>query len=105
MGFVLKMAWIDNLVIRFTEEDVRRLHHPHNDALVVSIRVRDYNTHRVLLDNGSSTDILYYSAFQQMRIERERLIPVNVPLVRFEGTRVHPLGAVTLFVTVGDYPQ
>ena len=105
MGFVLKMAWIDNLVIRFTEEDVRRLHHPHDDALVVSIRVRDYNTHRVLLDNGSSTDILYYSAFQQMRIERERLIPVNMPLVGFEGTRVHPLGAVTLFVTVGDYPQ
>ena len=99
------MAWIDNLVIRFTEEDVRRLHHPHDDALVVSIRVRDYNTHRVLLDNGSSTDILYYSAFQQMRIERERLIPVNVSLVGFEGTRVHPLGAITLFVTVGDYPQ
>ena len=57
------MAWIDNLVIRFTEEDVRRLHHPHDDALVVSIRVGDYNTHQVLLDNGSSTDILYYPAF------------------------------------------
>ena len=40
-----------------------------------------------------------------MRIERERLIPTNAPLVGFGGTRVHPLGAVTLPVTVSDYPQ
>ena len=36
-GFVLKMAQIDNPVIEFLEEDARRLHHPHDDALVVSI--------------------------------------------------------------------
>ena len=61
--------------------------------------------HRVLVDNGSSADILYYPAFQQMRIGRERLIPTNAPLVRFGGTRVLPLGAVTLSVVVGDYLQ
>ena len=76
------MAQIDNHVIGFTK-DVRHLHHPHNDVLVVSIQVRDYNTHRVLVDNGSSVDILYYPTFQQIRIDRERLIPVNVPLIGF----------------------
>ena len=40
-----------------------------------------------------------------MRIERERLIPTNAPLVGFGGTRVYPLGAVTLPMTVRDYPQ
>ena len=40
-----------------------------------------------------------------MRIDRERLIPVNAPLVGFRGTMVHPLRAVTLSVTVRDYPQ
>ena len=44
-GSVPKMAWIDNLVIGFLEEDARRLHQPYVDALVVSIRVGDYNTH------------------------------------------------------------
>ena len=39
---VPKMSRIDNPVIEFLEEDVRRFHHPHNDALVVSIRVGDY---------------------------------------------------------------
>ena len=57
------------------------------------------------MDNGSFIDILYYLVFQQMRIDREQLIPVNVPLIRFRGTRVHPLGVVTLSIIVGDYPQ
>ena len=61
--------------------------------------------HRVLVDNGSLTDILYYPAFQWMGIARAQLILMNTPLVGFGGTRVFPLGAVTLSVTVGDYPQ
>ena len=58
------MARINNPVIEFSEEDPRRLHHLHDDALVVSIRVGDYNTYQVLIYNGSSTDILYYPTFQ-----------------------------------------
>ena len=61
-----KIARTECPVIGFLEEDARRLHHLHDDALVVSIRVEDYNMHWVLVDNGSSTDILYYLAFQQM---------------------------------------
>ena len=61
---VLKMTRINNPVIEFSEEEARRLHHLHDDALVVSIRVGHYNMHWVLVDNGSSTDILYYPAFQ-----------------------------------------
>ena len=99
------MARIGNPIIGFSEEDARRLHYPHDDALVISIRVRDYNTHRVMVDNGNSTDILYYPAFQQMRIDRERLVSTNAPLVGFGGTRVFPFGAITLSVTIGDYPQ
>ena len=45
MGFVPKITWVDNPVIRFSEEDARRLHHPHDDALVVSLQVGDYNMH------------------------------------------------------------
>ena len=83
---VPKMAQIENPIIGFSEEDARRLHHPHDDALVVSIRVGDYNTHRVLVDNGSSADILYYPAFQQMRIDKEWLVSTNTLLVGFRGT-------------------
>ena len=40
-----------------------------------------------------------------MRIDRERLTLTNAPLMGFERTRVFPLGAITLAVRAGDYPQ
>ena len=98
------MALIDNPVIGFSEKDARRLHH-HDDALVVSLRLGDSNMHWVLVDNGSSADILYYPAFQQMRVDREQLVSVNAPLVGFEGMRVFPIGTITMTVMVGDYPD
>ena len=98
------MTRIDNPIIGFLEDDARCPHHPHDDAFVISIQIGDYNIHWVLVDNGSSVDILYYLAFQQMWINREHLVPTNAPLVGFGGTKVYPLGAVTLPVTVGDYP-
>ena len=30
---------------------------------------------------------------------------VNAPFVGFRGTRVFPIGAITLSITIGDYPQ
>ena len=62
-GIVPKIARRKGPIIGFSEEDARRLHHPHDDALVISIRVGDYNMHWVLVDNGNSVDILYYPAF------------------------------------------
>ena len=64
MRTVQKIAWREGPIIGFSEEDARCLHHSHDDALIVSLRVGDYNMHRVLVDNGSSADILYYPAFQ-----------------------------------------
>ncbi|XP_065619847.1 uncharacterized protein LOC136063414 [Quercus suber] len=104
-GSAPNIARTESPIIGFSEEDARRLHHPHDNALVVSIHVGDYNVHRVLIDNGSSADILYYPAFQQMGIDKARLIPTSAPLVGFGGTRVFPIGSITLSVTVGDYPQ
>ena len=64
MGSVPKIARRESPIIGFLEDDAGCLHHPHDDALVVSLRVGDYNVHRMLVDNGSSADILYYPAFQ-----------------------------------------
>ena len=62
-GSVPKIAWRESPIIGFSEDEARRLHHPHDDALVVSIRVGDYNVHRMLVDNSSSVDVLYYPTF------------------------------------------
>ena len=61
---VPKIARRESPIIGFLKEDARCLHHPHDDALVVSIQIGDYNMHRVLVDNGNSANILYYPVFQ-----------------------------------------
>ena len=56
------------------------------------------------MDNRSSANILYYPAFQQMKLGRDQLRLVNSPLVGFGGTKVQPVGTITLPVVVGSYP-
>ena len=58
---------MDEPAITFTDEDAERVHHPHDDAIVITLLIVDYTTRRVLVDNGSLVDILYYPTFQKMR--------------------------------------
>ena len=55
------------------DEDAERVHHPYDDAIVITLLIADYTTRRVLVDNGSSVDILYYLAFEQMRLGKNIL--------------------------------
>ena len=66
--------------------------------------IANYTTRRVLIDNGSSANILYYPTFQQMRINNELLRLVNVPLIGFGGMNVLPVGTISLPVIVSSYP-
>ena len=91
-------------MITFTDEDAERIHHSHDDAIVITLLIVDYTTGRVLVDNGSSADILYYLAFQQIRLGRDQLRPVNSPLVSFGGMKVQLVGTISLPVVVGAYP-
>ena len=59
-----KTRTTDEQAITFTDEDAAMIHHPHNDAIVITLLIADYTIRRVLVDNGSSADILYYPAFQ-----------------------------------------
>ena len=91
--------------ITFTDKDAKMVHHPYDNAIVITLLIIDYTTRRVLMDNGSSADILYYFAFQQMSLGRDQLCLVNSPLVGFGGMKVQPMGTITLPMVVGAYPQ
>ena len=100
-----RMRGIDEPTISFTDEEAERIHHPHDDAIVITLLIADYTTRRVLVDNRSSADILYYSAFQQMRLGRDLLCLVCSPLIGFGGMKVQHVGTITLPVVVGSYLQ
>ena len=99
------MSRIDEPAITFTYEDARRLHHPHNDAIVITLMITNYTTRRVLVNNGSSANILYYLAFQQMSVSKELLCPINVLLIGLRGTKVPPVGTISLLFMVYSYSR
>uniref|UniRef100_A0A2N9GA07 Uncharacterized protein n=1 Tax=Fagus sylvatica TaxID=28930 RepID=A0A2N9GA07_FAGSY len=100
-----KKPRVEDLPITFTEEDACKVFHPHDDALVVTMEIAGYSTRRVLIDNGSSADIIYLTAFQQMKIDKDQLQPIETPLVGFAGTSIYPLGMVTLQIIAGTHPE
>ena len=59
----LKQSWTDRDIF-FSKEDVRGVKQLHNDPLVIMLMIKGFNTWRILVDNGSSVDIIYLFAFQ-----------------------------------------
>lgn len=45
--------------ITFGDEDFKGVLYHHDDALVVTLLIANYTTHRILIDNGSSTSVLF----------------------------------------------
>ncbi|KAG5556294.1 hypothetical protein RHGRI_006788 [Rhododendron griersonianum] len=88
--------------IRFTEQDLEGLSLPHNDALVLSLQFQRKLVRRVLVDQGSSAEILFYLAFKALGLSKEQLTPVEAPLIGFTGIPVYPLGKVVLPVYAGS---
>jgi hypothetical protein len=73
--------------------------------LVVTLAIANHNIHRVLVYTGSSTDIIYKSAFDLMGIGQRKLITTRGPLVGFIGEQVLPIGAIELPVMAGTNPR
>ena len=100
---VSKLPRLDN-TITFSDSDLEGCQHPHDDPLVVRAIGANTTVHRVLIDNGSSANIIFASAFDKMGIGREKLDPVNTHLRGFSGEKVLPLGSIQLVLTLGEPP-
>ncbi|GAV58749.1 LOW QUALITY PROTEIN: hypothetical protein CFOL_v3_02282, partial [Cephalotus follicularis] len=91
----------DEEVISFSEADYEGVRLPHDDPVMVTLQVTLFTTKRILIDSGSSVDILYKHAFDQLRISTDQLRPLKTPLVGFAREMVHPLGSIDLSVVAG----
>ena len=100
---VSKLPRLDT-AITFSDLDLEGCQHPHDDPLVIRAIVANKTIHRVLVDNGSSADIIFASTFDKMGIGREKLDPVSTHLRGFSKEKVLPLGSIQLVLTLGDPP-
>ena len=99
----MKVPKNDEPDIVFLERDSCEIRQPHNDPLVIILKVEEFNIHRVLISNGSLANIIYLPVFQQMKQDKKRISPFTSPLVSFTRDRIVPRGIITLSVIVGTY--
>ena len=76
----------------FSGEDKVRTIQPHDDALVVTLRIGGYDVRQVLVDQGSAVEIMYLDLYKGLNLKPEDLTAYESPLVSFEGKTVIPKG-------------
>ena len=88
------------LVMGFSDEDKIETIQPHDDALVITLRIRGYDVKRVMVDQGSAVEIMYPDLYNGLSLRAEDLMPYNSPLV--ERKVIIPKGQIRLPVQTGS---
>lgn len=76
--------------IVFNDDDLEGTTQPHDDALLVNLRIVGFLVKRVMIDQGSRAEIMYLDLYKGLGIKIENLMKYDTPLVRFDGKMVMP---------------
>ncbi|XP_057432493.1 uncharacterized protein LOC130725265 [Lotus japonicus] len=88
-----------NIVISSADFEGIKTHK--DDHVVVIVRINSFNVRRVLLDQGSSADIIYGDAFDQLGLTDKDLMPYTGTLVGFSGEQVWVRGYLDIDTVFG----
>ncbi|XP_015955836.1 uncharacterized protein LOC107480200 [Arachis duranensis] len=91
-----------DLQITFSQADISSAAPNLDDPVVLSIQTGELLVRKVLLDPGSSADVLFYSTFLKMNLSEKLLQPSSGELVGFSGERVPIKGYIWLKTTLGE---
>nr|XP_016433540.1 PREDICTED: uncharacterized protein LOC107760032 [Nicotiana tabacum] len=86
--------------IIFDESDADGLTFPHNDALVITLRILDTYVKRIMVDDGSGTCIIHPRVITQMRLE-DKIMTRCITLTDFNNTIERTSEEITLPVLAG----
>ena len=56
--------------------------------MVITIEIENYAVKKVLVDQGSSVDILYWATYQNLQLPDIAMIPYDEPIYGFSGEQV-----------------
>ena len=80
------------MILGFSDEDKRGTIHPHDDALVFTLRIGGFDVRRVLVDPGSAVEVMYPNLYKGLNMRPEDLTAYDSPLINFKGKTVTPKG-------------
>lgn len=79
-------------ILGFSDEDKIETIQPHDDVLVIILRIGGYDVKRIMVDQGSAVEIMFPDLYKGWNLKPGDLTPYNSPLVSFEGRVVTPKG-------------
>ncbi|XP_073120892.1 uncharacterized protein [Henckelia pumila] len=88
--------------ISFGREDLKDVVVPHNDPLLVTLTIANYDVARIFVDTGSSVNIIFKETLDQMKLEEFELDPITTELYGFTGHALQPLGQIVLPLSLGN---
>ena len=62
------------LVMGFSDEDKIGTIQPHDDALVITLRIGGYDVKRVMVDQGSVAEIMYLDLYKGLNLKAEDIM-------------------------------
>lgn len=85
-----------NQVLSFIDNEDSALINPHHDALVITLLIANCQIKRILVDNGSSTNVIFLKTLKEMNIDETHIHRRSTILIRFSGEQKFTLGDITL---------
>ncbi|XP_027941019.1 uncharacterized protein LOC114194807 [Vigna unguiculata] len=91
--------------ITFTDDDFHGLDHQQDDPMVITVEIENYAVKKVLLDQGSSVDILYWATYQKLQLPDTAMVPYDEPIYGFSGEKVSTRGYIDFHTVFRDGAQ
>ncbi|XP_028242244.1 uncharacterized protein LOC114420585 [Glycine soja] len=92
-----------NNYLAFAEEEIPAEGRGHNKALHVSVKCMDHIVAKVLIDNGSSLNVMPKSTLEKLPFNVSHLKPSSMVVRAFDGTRREVRGEIDLPVQIGPH--
>ncbi|XP_023905618.1 uncharacterized protein LOC112017401 [Quercus suber] len=87
--------------LSFSNEDKVGIIQPHDDALVVTLRIGGYDMKKVMVDQGSGVESIYLDLYKGLNLRPEDLTAYDSHLVSFDGKVVISMYQIRLPVQAG----
>ncbi|XP_021848029.2 uncharacterized protein [Spinacia oleracea] len=87
--------------IEICELDSGRVATPHDDPLVVEIKISNMRVKRILIDTGSSSDIMSMECLSRLAHDPKTMDSIHYPIIGFGGSIIHPVGVINFPVRIG----
>jgi len=73
--------------------------------MVIIVEIENYVVKKVLVDQGSSVDILYWATYQKLQLLNTAMVPYDEPIYGFSGEKVSIRDYIDLHTVFRDVAQ